>query len=193
MIQTATIPTLADPVLIDAVLLEMQATLAANLPWLDFAFGKAQRLTKEVLGKTIIYPAVYSGKEEYLSVFPDSHIGNFTFFDIENGQDTLSHGGVKKVDLITRLGLIVWFDFRQVYPADWQQRTIDNVKQDVLQVIKANRPAVAKGWRFTSFEERSERIYPGYTNKEISTQFLMRPFGGFRINGEVKYFDQCKL
>jgi hypothetical protein len=192
MIQTPQVPTLAEPVLIDYVFEEVQQQLIAELAWLDVAFGKAQRVKEVVSGSTIVSPVVYAGGKKYVRVFPDQHIGNFTFFDVENGEDSIIHGGAKTVQFVTRFGLVVWFDFRKVYPDDWQQRTIDNVKNDVLQAIKNSRFTRSHGIRFFSFQERAERIYTGYTDKEINQQFLIRPFGGFRINGEIKYKDQTK-
>jgi len=190
MIKMPTIPQPVDPKLIDVALLEIQTALTSKLSWLNHAFGKAQKLVELKEKRQVKFPAVYIGKEDYLKMFPDSHIGNFTFFDIEDGQD-IAHMGRRVQDYRTKGGLIVWFDFRTVYPNDWQQRTIENVKFDVIEAIK-DTTLVQSQIRMSKSWERAEAIYKGYTDKEIDNQFLMRPFGGFRIDFDIKYFDRLK-
>lgn len=186
--RTPQIPTLADAKLIDKALLPIQTSLTTKLSWLNHAFGKAQRLKEVVEGKTVIYPGVYVGGEEYLKVFPDSHIGNFTFFDIEDGEE-LDHKGRGNVDFSVNFGLVVWFDYRTVYQADWQQRTIENVKSEVIDALKTTLLPIGSSLRITRSWERSENIYKGYTDKEIREQFLMRPFGGFKLEGELQFSE----
>ncbi len=183
--RTPQIPTLADATLIDKAFLEIQTSLVAKLDWLDHAFGKAQRLKKMTDGKVVIYPGVYVGQEEYLNVFPDEHIGNFTFFDMEDGED-LDHKGRGNINFTASFGLIVWFDYRKVYPNDWQQRTIENVKAEVIDALKRTLTRQSS-ITLTRTWERSENIYKGYTNKEVRQQFLMRPYGGFKIEGDITF------
>lgn len=190
MIKAPTIPTLIDPKLIDVVLLEIQTGLAGKLSWLNHAFGKAQMLSELKDNRIIKSPSVYIGKEDYLSVFPDSHIGNFIFFDVDDGQQ-ISNTGRKVQDYRAKVGLIVWFDFRTVYPTDWKNRTVENVKSDVVDAVNSLR-LVSSQIRMTTYWETAERVYKGYTDKEIKNQFYMRPFGGFRIDLDMKYFSGNK-
>lgn len=191
MIQNPTIPTLAEPRLIDAVLLELQTAFASGLSWLNNAYGKAQRLVKAVEGKTYYYPSVYAGSTEYLTVFPDEHLLNHCFFDVEDveGFNNWQKNGYSQ--LTAKVGIVFWFDYRDVYPADWQSRTIENVKRDVLRIITTTR--LENQARFTpeNFYEQAENIYKGYTHKEIQTQFLMRPYGGFKIEGTLLFNEKC--
>ena len=187
--RTPNIPTLAEPRLIDLAFAELQTALVAKLDWLDHAFGKAQRLKEQRDKKTVTYPAVYAGRKEYLEVFPDEHIGNFTFFDVEDGEE-IGHIGRATINLEVKFGLIVWFDYRKVYRSDWQQRTIENVKAEVIEAIKTSTLSrssirMEKSW------ERSENIYKGYTDKEVRQQFLMRPYGCFRIDCIIRFRDKA--
>lgn len=191
MIKMPTIPQPVEPKLIDVALLEIQAALTDNVSWLNHAFGKAQRLTEVKEKRQVRFPAVYIGKEDYLKVFPDSHIGNFSFFDVEDGQEVAHMGGRRVQDYKTKMGLIVWFDFRTVYESDWERRTVENAKSEVIDAIKAM-TLVHSQIRMTKTWERAEKIYRDYTDKEIDNQFLMRPFGGFRIDMDIKYFDRQK-
>ena len=85
-------PRVKNPVMLDRVIGEIQIGLVENLPWLDVAFGRSQRLTKMMNGKRIITPDVYCGgwhghgENDYIEVSPDSKIGNFAFFEIEDPQ-----------------------------------------------------------------------------------------------------------
>lgn len=191
MTGTPKIPELVEPVLIDAALLEIQMLLVDKLEWLDHAFGKAKQLKEVRADKSlVVFPSVYIGQQDYFKVFPDEGIGNFTFFDIEDGE-TFKQIGRKNADLRTKFGLIVWFDFRNVYPDDWQNKSVENVKAELLTVIRSN-PLKSSTIKINRILDRADNVYRGYTHKEIDYQFYMRPFGGFRIEGEINYLEKVK-
>lgn len=194
MIRTPRIPVLADPALIDFALLELQTKLITRFPWLDHAFGKAQQLRKAGdNGRVLTFPTVYSGGKEYLRVFPDEAIGNFSFFDVKDGEAVDRSVGPSGY-LTAVVGLIFWFDIQDVYPVDWEHRTTENVKDDVLLFLNAAglmQSNISVGRIF----ERPENIYPGYSFPEIEDQFLRRPFSGFRVELELSYYQKrrCDL
>ena len=184
-----------DPKIFDLALLDLQSGLLSGLPWLNHAFGKATR-KKEIdpngtkFSKNIVFPAVYIGGKDYRKCFPDQHLKNFSFFVIASKQN-ISHVGRKIQDYTADIGLIFWYDLRLIYPDDWQSRTNEHVKSEVVEVIKKiKRPGLT--YTMDHFEDYGERIYAEFTDTEIDNQFLMRPFGGFRINGEIKVDDAYK-
>ena len=185
MISTPTIPTLTAPKLIDVVLGEFQTDLAAGLAWLDHSFGKAQIMKEVRDGREVVFPGVYVGQRDYLKVFPDEHIGNFSFFVVEDGE-TINYFR-KSSDIQTRFGLVIWFDFRAVYPSDWQTRTIDNVKEDFLRAFAASsfRPGVQIS--VDKIFERPGNVYREFTDKEIEAQYCMRPWGMIRADGVIRF------
>ena len=79
-------PIIKNPVMLDRVIGEIQNGLVENLPWLDAAFGRSQRLTKMMNGKKIITPNVYCGgwnghgENDYIETSPDAKNGNFSCF-----------------------------------------------------------------------------------------------------------------
>ena len=186
--RTPQVPVLADAKLIDSVLLELQTGLASQLSWLNHAFGKAsqQQYLKE--GQRIVRPSVYVGGEDYLVVFPDEHIGNFTFFDVYDPEKLNDSSGFNAV-VNAKVGLVLWFDYRSVYSSDWQQRSIDNVKFDLVQALKSVRLRKSRMKIIESFE-RVDNIYKGYTHNEINRNFLMRPYGGLKIDLELDYNEK---
>ena len=112
-------PVIDNPVMLDRIIGEIQYGLVENVSWLDVAFGRAQRLTKIQEGKRVVTPNVYCGgwnghgPNDYIEVSPDSKIGNFSFFEIEDPQSITA--GPWAREITAPFGLIVWFDLTRVY------------------------------------------------------------------------------
>ncbi len=187
-------PIIQNPVMLDRVIGEIQKGLVENISWLDVAFGRSQRLTKMMNGKRIVTPNVYCGgwnghgENDYIEVSPDSKIGNFSFFEIEDPQ-TIDAGPWAR-SIRTPYSLIVWFDLTRVYGVETNRNT-EFLKSQILHLLNGRYGWHLSGGRVSvnRIYERAENIYRGYTITEIDNQFLMHPFGGFRMDGEL-YFDE---
>lgn len=182
------------PVMLDKIIGEIQTGLVENLSWLDAAFGRCQRITKMVQGKRIVVPNVYSGGKfgpnDYLEVSPDSKIGNFSFFEIEDPQTI--DAGMWDRNIRAPFALIVWFDLTRVYN-EADNRNTEYLKAQILRVLNGR-----AGWHLTHgrivlnrIYERAENIYRGYTLSEIDNQYLMHPFAGFRFEGTLEFEELC--
>ena len=150
---------LSCPALIDKALKGIQDHLTAKLSWLNYAFGKSE---KQIDSDGNVYPAIYQGFNNYINMLPDSHLGNYCFFEVEDGQDItrLSDYTVNDNKYQADFNLIFWFDFREVYE-DHERKTIENVKEDVLAaLIAANLYGVSL--EVTQIYDRAENIYQGY-------------------------------
>lgn len=189
-------PVIPNPVMLDRVIGEIQQGLADNLPWLDAAFGRAQRLTKKMNGNTIITPNVYCGgwnghgDNDYIEVSPDSKIGNFSFFEIDD-PETID-GGVWARDIQCPFSLVFWFDLTRIYGmAD--NRNIEYIKAEILRVLNGRTGWTLSQGRITvnQIYERVENIYRGYSLSEIDNQFLMHPYAGLRITGVLQFMELC--
>lgn len=193
---TVNAPIIKNPVMLDRIIGEIQTGLVENIQWLDVAFGRSQRLTKMLNGKRIITPNVYCGgwdghgPNDYLEVSPDSKIGNFAFFEIEDPQ-TIDAGPWAR-EIKAPFGLIVWFDLTRVYNAP-DNRNTEKLKADILRVLNGR-----AGWHLSDgriainkIYERCENIYRGYTLTEIDNQFLMHPYAGFRFDGLLEFAELC--
>ena len=189
-------PVIPNAVMLDHVIGEIQQGLVDNIAWLDAAFGRSQRLTKNVNGKKIITPNVYCGgwnghgENDYIETSPDSKIGNFAFFEIEDPQ-TINAGPWAR-EIKAPFGLIVWFDLTRVYNTA-SNRNTEKLKAQILHVLNGR-----AGWHLTGgriiinrIYERAENIYRGYTLSEIDNQFLMHPYAGFRFDGILEYDELC--
>ena len=189
-------PIMQSAILVDAMIAELQQVLAANLYWLDAAFGRSQRLVKKINGKQVITPNVYCGgwnghgENDYIETSPDSKIGNFSFFEIEDPQ-TIDAGPWAR-QIKAPFGLIVWFDLTRVYNTATNRNT-EKLKAQILHVLNGR-----AGWHLTGgriiinrIYERAENIYRGYTLSEIDNQFLMHPYAGFRFDGLLEFAELC--
>lgn len=190
------VPVIPDAVMLDAVLAQVQQGLKENLPWLDVAFGRSQRLQKIVKGKKIICPNVYCGgwrghgENDYIEVSPDSLIGNFSFFEIEEPQVLEPATWARTIK--APFGLVFWFDLRKVYGEEANRNT-EYLKAQILNVVNGR-----SGWHLkhgrivlNKCYERAENIYRGYNLSEIDNQFLMHPFAGFRFDGVLEFDELC--
>lgn len=189
-------PVIRNAVMLDRVIGEIQTGLVENISWLDVAFGRSQRLTKMMNGRRIITPNVYCGgwnghgPNDYIEVSPDSKIGNFSFFEIEDPQAI--DAGPWSRQIRSPYALIVWFDLTRVYDEP-DNRNTEYLKAQILRVLNGR-----AGWHLqqgriviNNIYERFENIYRGYSLSEIDNQFLMHPYGGFRFDGILEFDELC--
>lgn len=189
-------PIIPDAVMLDAALGKIQEGLVAGLPWLNVAFGRSQRLTKLVNGRRIVVPSVFCGgwnghgENDYIEVSPDSKIGNFSFFEVNDPQ-TLEVGPWAR-EITSPVSLIFWFDLRRVY-GEASNRNTEFLKAQIFRLLNGG-----TGWTLphgrlsvTRCYEEAANIYRGYTLDEIDNQFLMHPFAGFRFECVLVYEELC--
>ena len=189
-------PVIPNAVMLDRVIGEIQQGLVDNISWLNAAFGRSQRLTKMMNGKKIVTPNVYCGgwnghgENDYIETSPDSKIGNFAFFEIEDPQ-TIDAGPWAR-QIKAPFGLIVWFDLTRVYNTATNRNT-EKLKAQILRVLNGRAGWHLSGGRIiiNRIYERPENIYRGYTLSEIDNQFLMHPYAGFRFDGILEYDELC--
>lgn len=190
-------PIIDNPVMLDKVIGQIQQGLVENISWLDVAFGRAQRLTKNVEGRSIITPNVYCGgwqghgENDYIEVSPDAKIGNFAFFEVNDPQTIEVSTWIRQIT--TPFALIVWFDLTRVYGVP-DNRNTEFLKAQILRVLNGR-----GGWHLENgrivlnqIYERAENIYRGYTLSEIDNQYLMHPFAGFRFEGTLQFDELCE-
>ena len=200
------IPIKSTPVLLDKVLQDLQVALSKNLLWLNHAFGRAQRLVEHRLDDNkFIYPAIYLGSTEYLSMLPNDQLGNFSWFDIYDPQEITEV--VQSKPQYTFSGAIVfWYNLRSIYPDDSVLYT-EEIKDEVLTLLTTpgilttnSRIAITKVF------ERFENIYKGYSLEkvyntfvysgqgiqELDKQFFMYPYAGLRVEFTITTRELCQ-
>ena len=169
--------------------------LLSQLPWLEQAYGRAELVKRTSGNKILKAPGIYVGvsrkKNEYLELFPDSRIGNFSFFWPLEPQ-ILSTTPYQQSKIQVPFALIFWFDLRKVYTDYVAGRDTEYLKAQILkclmrQITLPNNAYITLGKVY----ETAEKIYKEFTIDQIDNQFLMSPFAGFRFEGVLYFEEPC--
>lgn len=194
-----------NPVLLEKVLQDLQKSLKERIPWLDNAFGRAYKLVEHRPdGDKFVYPAMYNGKGEYVSLMPNDRFGNFSWFDIYDPQRVTQR--VPALPNITVDGaLVFWYDLGTIYDDDSVLHT-EEVKDEILQVLTTPGLIASNGsLRVNELKERFENIYDGYSIEKIyneytykgdsiqdlDRQFFMYPYAGLRVEFTLTTKELC--
>lgn len=195
-----------DPVLLDKILQDMQKSLMNRLKWLNCAFGRAYKLVEHRPdGNKFIYPAMYSGNGEYVSLLPNDNFGNFSWFDIYDPQKITEV--VQSLPQYTFSGAIIfWYDLSSIYEDETVMHT-EEVKDEIMRVLTTPGLITTTGKLvINDIYERFENIYKGYSIEkiynnytykgegiqDIDKQFLMYPYAGIRIEFTLTTRELCQ-
>jgi hypothetical protein len=195
-----------DPVLLDKILQDMQKSLMNRLKWLNCAFGRAYKLVEHRPdGNKFIYPAMYNGNGEYVSLLPNDNFGNFSWFDIYDPQKITEV--VQSLPQYTFSGAIIfWYDLSSIYEDETVMHT-EEVKDEIMRVLTTPGLITTAGKLvINDIYERFENIYKGYSIEkiynnytykgegiqDIDKQFFMYPYAGIRIEFTLTTRELCQ-
>lgn len=195
-----------DPVLLDKILQDMQKSLMNRLKWLNCAFGRAYKLVEHRPdGNKSIYPAMYNGNGEYVSLLPNDNFGNFSWFDIYDPQKITEV--VQSLPQYTFSGAIIfWYDLSSIYEDETVMHT-EEVKDEIMRVLTTPGLITTTGKLvINDIYERFENIYKGYSIEkiynnytykgegiqDIDKQFFMYPYAGIRIEFTLTTRELCQ-
>lgn len=195
-----------DPVLLDKTLQDMQKSLMNRLKWLNCAFGRAYKLVEHRPdGNKFIYPAMYNGNGEYVSLLPNDNFGNFSWFDIYDPQKITEV--VQSLPQYTFSGAIIfWYDLSSIYEDETVMHT-EEVKDEIMRVLTTPGLITTTGKLvINDIYERFENIYKGYSIEkiynnytykgegiqDIDKQFFMYPYAGIRIEFTLTTRELCQ-
>lgn len=195
-----------EPVLLDKILQDLQEVLKQRLTWLNYAFGKGYKLVEHRPdGEKFIYPAMYNGNSEYVSLLPNDNFGNFSWFDIYDPQ--VITPVVQALPQYTFSGAIIfWYDLRTIYE-DVSMMYTEEVKDEIMRVLTT--PGIIKTTgklAINNIYERFENIYKGYaieriynnyeykgeSMQSIDKQYFMFPYAGIRIEFTITTRELCQ-
>lgn len=177
--------------LFDKVIQGIQDGLG-SLTWMQHIFGRAERLTKMgVNGQRLAFPAVYLKNGEYIPLVPDNtELGNYSFFVLDDPQMvTVPMGTMNRVK--APFSLIVWVDTRTIESGQASDtRNTEYIKE---QLLKAVRRAWLRHGSVTveRIYQQADNVFQGFTLDEVDNQYLMAPFAGFRLTGEMIIDEEC--
>lgn len=182
------VPLRQNPKLFDKLIGEIQQGLADNLEWLNHAFGRCERLVKNIDGRRYYSPNIYVGGNEYELISPDSNFGNYCFF-VLNEPENLEYEVGDDTRLRTPFDIIFWVDMRTI--PSGADRNTEAVKQDILHTLNGRIHTRYGRYFVTRIYDRAENVFNGFTLDEVDNQFLMQPFCGWRFYGELDVFTEC--
>lgn len=175
------------PAFIDKVVVQIQDSLKAKLPWLNYSFGRAQKLVTLKDKQNYFYPGVHIGKGTYINVLPDQKLGNYSFFIIEDPQNVdfrvHSSSNVK-----LKYAIVFWFNLSKIFPGV-QDRNTEALKAQIIKILTRELFLTTGRIDIRQIFEQPENIYKGYSLKEIDSQYMMQPYGGIRFEGEMIFME----
>lgn len=183
-------PFFADPVLVDEVIQDFQTALASDLSaWLLFVYPKTKiGVGKNEDGSVSTYPQVYNndGSGKYIDVRPNSKTRSFLFFEV-NDPNTINidrNADENSYDL----SLVCWFNLLEIDSSRSEDFTMELVADTINSI---NAIAKYKGLISVDVdvEINPENIFDKYTLPQEDTQYLLYPYGGFKLNITVITFD----
>lgn len=177
----------SNPKLFDKTIQNLQDALG-GLSWLNHIFGRCERLVKVVDGQRRYTPNVYCGRDEYILLTPDNtDLGNYCFFVMEEPQTVTKPSQMYR--LRSPFSLVVWYDQRTI-PNDADGRNTEAVKDDILRTI--HDAWIKNGYvNVERIYERAENVFEVFSLDEVDNQFLMSPFAGLRLTGEMIVNEDC--
>lgn len=178
------VPIKTDPRLFDVTAAQVQRALASGCPWLDHVFGLCERTTDMKENKRFNSANLYIGNQQYAQIMPCDELGNFSFMYLRDPQ-TLGRRDTKLVT--SPFSLIVWYNMENLsFPYD--ERNREAVKAQVLAILEQ----AHFGWlTLGRIYERPENVFSDFSYDYVNNQFLMSPYAGFRIDGEMSVRVPC--
>lgn len=177
------------PKLSDIAIEALQDVLADNLVWLNYIFGRCQKIQSLVSGRNKYYPAIHVENNEYRSLLPDQQLGNFCFFvvdDPEKYQHSQNSYGLFTVNM----SIVFWFNVNDVLQ-NYTDRSLELIKSEILNVLIRSKYKSYGVFDLQEIFEESSNVYKDFSIEEVDTQYLMQPFAGFRFSGKLKFSEPC--
>jgi len=187
--KTPNIPLIPNPIGLDYAIQQIQIKLG-GISWLDYSFGKSIRIEHEPDSKKY-FPAVYDGSSEYFSVEFNDNLQAQSFFIAGDGKMIdfeENQYNTWKYDL----DLVVWWNYKKIDPIK-DFLFIEELKRDVVSVLSRGIPGIDITYEVEGVTEDFYKIFKEYSFTEAQRQYIMHPFGAFRISGTVKFDEQCSL
>lgn len=179
----------ADPVLLDKVIADIQAKIS-TIPWMAFSFGRAFKHFKLVDGTKVSYPAIFQNKgKDYYSAYPNDNIKSQSFIFAE--PTSVVEFNVKRIHNIENdISIVIFFDLQEIDDV-LDYRFTEKLKEDVIFVLSNLGP---NRLQINNITDDVEEAFSDFTPSEIKSEFLHHRFGAFKVDCTVFYKnDNCAL
>ena len=172
-------PLLGAPVLDQKAVQDLQELLVAEATWIEKVFAIARVGVSKVGDSVFRYPQVWKGntvsnKAEYMDIRPDDTLKCYSFFEVD-GQAEFGDDD----EVTYPLSLIVWYNLAKLNG----QNDYDYSRELAGHIMKVFDASIYKNKiSGASIEFNPENIFSKYSMAQEDTQFLMYPYGAFKIS-----------
>jgi hypothetical protein len=187
-LKNPSVPTITNPVDLDAAIQRIQVDLDTKIPWLEKSFGRARAHPSTVGNDTIrIEPKVYQNNGEYYPVLPNDALRSYSFFRLSNDRRPEDYSpNTPTLYEVTRTDLIVWGNLQSIDRTKDYVFT-DELINDVRQVLNFSPDVtIVRLW-----DERPEQVFRGYRLDPNHRDLLMYPYFAFRFEFDLRYNITC--
>lgn len=174
-----------NPKLFDLAVEPIQKWIGRRIEWLDHIFGICEVLTEVKDNKKFTSANYYIGERKYFQVMPCEEIGNFCFFILRDPQQVSQRN---RMLMKSPFSLIFWYNMEKV-GLDLDERQRENIKADILGVLYNMR---SPNFIVGKVYEKPENVFADFSYDHTNNQFLMAPYAGLRIDGEIIAKIPCK-
>lgn len=154
-----------------------------SVPFIDYVYGRARANERIRNGKKYRYPGFYIGNGEYEDMLPlDSRGNGYAFIMLDDPIESINYVSFETNKYKVGYSLIVWYK-----EGTSEMMDIDLCKDYVLGCLK-----LCPNVTVDKIYEKYSNVFSGFSCDEIDTQYLMWPWNGFKITGEITYNEPCK-
>ena len=147
-------------------------------------YGRAERHVRYEGNKKIVVPAVYVGEGEYIDVRPHD-TANSSFWYIHDGQQIVDSKQCSRVEMKATVSVVFW------YRLSVDERNTDMIKSRLIYFLN-NISIPDAEFTVRRVYENVESVFKDYTvNDGNVLPYLMHPYAGLRIEGEMKVRQGC--
>jgi len=190
-LQNPTIPIPTNPVEIDRAILDLQAKLLANLPWLSHGYARAYIQREDTQKVKFLFPSVYLGVgNKYLNIAPDNDKKAQSFFLVT--KETVLEYAVGQHNLLSYDVSIIFTANLELVNKPLLATEIfqANLIKDVRQVITRDLiPAVYS----VEISDIDLTFRDSYKEFQLSPETVLEkaPFTHFRVNCTFVLQEEC--
>jgi hypothetical protein len=183
------VPTIfASPQLHHKVIQNIQSLFQTELSWLQYCYPLAHvGISKDAEGNEVKYPRVYinDGAKEYYDIRPNDEFRSYGFFELQDPSTFAQSDNDGEIQY--QLSFIVWFNFKTVSTTKLYDYSSELIK-DVLRAWNED-ITIQKSITNVSYDIDPNTIFEKYSLKITDSQFLMYPYGAFKINFDYTDYE----
>lgn len=173
--------------LIDTFLVEFNSKITSELTWLNNPLGKIQEVTKNINGAIVKTPAMHIDSNEYIELYPDDTLTNYSWFNFE----PLQFNGNKRQSKIKVVAdFNMFLNLNSIYPSVTASRNLENVKYEVYEALNKI-SLLSAAIRVGNISEKYTDVYKGFKLNNVEDIYFMQPFTGLNIKLDLYLRAAC--